>query len=1340
MKAVIVFTRLACLISFLVAPSLHAADPQGAPRGRITKQNARARQAQNGQSPSNKARNKKARDKQANDSYVDAQWIWSPAQPKDEIPVGGCYFRKTFMIANPEAGQVHITADNTYELFVNGQAVADSNDWRQLQIHDITNLLKRGKNTIGVRATNTDKGAAGLVARVIIKHRSGPFEAFSTDNSWKTSLRRFPGWAHSSYKDHDWLPATSYGTLGATLPWGDEVVIAGAGRRFVIGQEFNIERIMRDEDTGSLIAMTFDAQGNILASQEGGHLLRLVDEDGDGKHDTVQTFCKQIKNVQGILALGTRVFAVGNGPEGSALYRMRDADRDGTADEITALVPFRGSKGEHGPHAVRLGLDGLLYVLIGDHARVGPRPSSRSPYRNWYEGDLVQPRYEDPQGHAVNIPAPGGTVIRTDTNGSFVEVVAGGLRNAYDFAFTDEGELFTYDADMEWDQGAPWYRPTRINHITAGAELGWRSGWAKWPEYYLDSLPATLNLGGGSPTGIEAYHHTAFPKSYHGALFACDWATGKIHCIRLSPNGATYQATDEIFVEGRPLNATDLAVGPDGALYFCTGGRDTDGGIYRLYWEGKAGESPSKPLLGVGIDRALQQPQFDADWARAKIAAVKYRLDSQWDTELVAACQDAKKPIAQRLRALDLMVYYGPRPTTDLLLAMAGDSQPKMRAKVVRLMATSNSPQVHEQLIAMLDDQDSRVRRLSCESLVRHDPRKAIEPLVNLLADEDRFVAFAARRALEQLPTEQWSEQVLNHTNTQIFLVGAVGLIGSNPAMVKIVLKRGQSLLDRNLSLRDSSTVSIATDQPEALSDRQRLDLLRVLQLSLIHGKLTAADVPTLSPALLALYPTESHPQNRELVRLLVYLQEPLAAVEFAKQIESNIPPIEKLHLGAYACRLNSGWDTNSKLSLLKFYEAARSADGGYSVSAYLEKFARDFFTNFSLPERRHLLARGERWPTSALSVLATLPAQPGAEILQDLQQLDQRLIPLREQDDTYRRLQVGVVAVLGRSGEPATMEYLRKIYRTDPARRPSITMSLTQYPTGENWSYLVDSLKTAEVTIARDVLTALTRVAHRPMEAGPYRDVILLGLKLKGHGVTDAMDLLEHWAVGLDATRPDTTEFNSAGPETLSSATEGMKKNNLAQWQQWYTQQFPDAQPADLPQNNAQDKWSYEELLSFLMSDAGKTGDRTRGKEIFRTARCASCHRCQNFRQGEGLGPDLTYVDRRFQQKEILQSIVHPSHIISDQYASQVVVVNGRTYVGLAVAHGTSELRLLLADGRILKLPQEQIDDIQPSQQSSMPDGLLNSLNLGQVADLFAYLSTSSQVEVARKPQAKKR
>ncbi len=1230
------------------------------------------------------------------------QWIWSAAHKKNKVPEGTCYFRKSLKLRVPEEGEIHITADNQFQLYVNGQPVGTGSDWRQIEVFDITKYLQKGNNTIAVEATNSDAGSAGMAARVLIKELGGTFQSYSTDTSWKTSVRRYRNWTTPGFPESEWVAAASFGSLGAALPWGNEMVVAGEGSRFEIPVDFNVERLLQDEEVGSLIAMAFDSAGNILASREGGHLQLISDSNKDGTFDSVQVFCDQIKNTQGILSLGSRVFAVGHGPEGVALYQLRDGDRDGVAEEITSIVPIRGSRGEHGAHAVRLGPDGLLYVLLGNYARVGLQPGPRSPYRNWYEGHLIDPKEEDPRGHAVGIPAPGGTIFRTDTRGSFVELVAGGFRNPYDFAFNAEGELFTYDADMEWDIGAPWYRPTRINHATAGAEFGWRSGWAKWPEYFQDNLPATFNVGKGSPTGIEFYGHTAYPERYRNSLFGCDWATGKIHCFHLQPKGASYEIEQEVFVAGRPLNATDISVGPDGSLYFCTGGRGTEGGIFRVSYQGE--ESTPSPDDLNPVERVLSQPQMDADWSRSIMARTRGAVGAEWGVLLAEAARDTERDAAERLRAIELMVLFGPRPSDELLLALAEDEDLQVRAQATRLMYTSTSLQCRDQLIRSLEDEHALVRRLACEALTRSGLPTAAEKHVRMLADEDRHVAFAARRSLEQLPVDLWEDLVLalgegdSNKNIIGFCRGANALLATRRDQ-----KTGEVILQK--------CKEHLTDKESPYTEEQLTSLLRTTQLAFILGKLDKGNSPDLGEMLLARYPSKNRPVDRELVKLLVFLDVEGAAQKFAAQMESDIPRVEKIHIAAFGAKLESGWDTDSKLALMHFYESARNLSAGYSVSAYVENFARDFFSKLSLEERGHILSAGERWPTSALSVLARLPEEVDTEMLTKLRELDARVRPLCEQHDNFRRLRVGILAVLGRSGEADSLAYLREIFRNEPEQRDTIAMSLTQHPGDESWPYLIESLKTVRGTVAREVLAALVKVPQRPSEPEPYRQVILLGLQMNAQDASLATNVLNHWS----------------GQSTQSG--EVSHTEQLKTWQKWYATTFPDAPPAEQPLDTGKDKWSYEELLTYLDSDAARLASAERGKQAFTTAQCIKCHRCGA--TGESIGPDLTTVAQRFQKKEILESIVYPSHIISDQYASKQVLASGRTYVGLAVPT-KSGTTVLLPDGEKVELLEEDIESITPSRISAMPEGLLNHLSLQQVADLFAFLSERRGQELA--------
>ena len=343
------------------------------------------------------------------------------------------------------------------------------------------------------------------------------------------------------------------------------------------------------DQQGSWVAMTVDPKGRLIVSDQYGGLYRVTPSDwnGDPSATLVESLDIQIGQAQGLLyAFDSLYVMVANQGafQGRGLYRVFDRDGDDQFDDVQLLRSLEGG-GEHGPHAIVPAPDGKsLYIVVGNQTKLTPVVRSRVP-QVWDE-DLLLPRAYG-NGFMKGVPAPGGCIYQTDPSGKEWTLHAVGFRNQYDAAFNRHGDLFTFDADMEWDMNTPWYRPTRVCHVVSGAEFGWRNGSGKWPSYYPDSVPAVVDIGPGSPTGITFGYGAKFPSKYQEALFVCDWSYGKLFAVHLAPDGGTYSGEFEEFISGSPLPLTDLVINPvDGALYFAIGGRRTKSGLYRVTYQG----------------------------------------------------------------------------------------------------------------------------------------------------------------------------------------------------------------------------------------------------------------------------------------------------------------------------------------------------------------------------------------------------------------------------------------------------------------------------------------------------------------------------------------------------------------------------------------------------------------------------------------------------------------------------------------------------------------------------------------------------------------------------------
>ncbi len=464
-------------------------------------------------------------------------------------------------------------------------------------------------------------------------------------------------------------------------------------------------------EQGSWVAMTIDPQGRFIVSDQHGKLYRVtVPAIGESGETKVEPIDLQIGMAHGLLWAFDSLYIMVNGKNKddaeddrfrTGLYRATDTDGDGNLDEVTLLMPMVGG-GEHGPHAIILSPDGeSLVITAGNHTDTVEFAESRVPL-NWDE-DILLDRMWDARGHAREKLAPGGWIAKVSPDGQEWELLSNGFRNEFDIAYNTDGELFTYDADMEWDFGTPWYRPTRVNHVTSGSEFGWRSGTGKWPEYYPDSLGSVVDIGPGSPTGIVFGTGAKFPAKYQKALFIADWSYGTVYAVHMEPEGSSYRGTTEQFMTAQPLPVTDMIVNPnDGAMYIAIGGRKTQSGLYRVTYIGDESTEPVSPGDEAGRD----------------MRATRYMLE-QLHGKIHPAVVDAAVPYLshddRHIRfAARVAIEHQPVDTwADRVLA-ADDTNTKIQGAIA--LARNGRPEHHAPLVELLNSIDwegiSRSRQL----------------------------------------------------------------------------------------------------------------------------------------------------------------------------------------------------------------------------------------------------------------------------------------------------------------------------------------------------------------------------------------------------------------------------------------------------------------------------------------------------------------------------------------------------------------------------------------------------------------------------------------------------
>ena len=533
----------------------------------------------------------------------DPKWIWDADNSSSVVLYKNIDVNKWI-----HSARVFAVGDDEFTLYINGKKILSGGNgepvFQQLKVEE--DLIKNSKeNLFVVKADNKEQNAGVLVELILEYYDGRPFNRI-TNGSWQVQ-KGSEGFDIKKFKiNKDDPKAKVIAELGKA-PWpqvnraafekvsGMKKPTATKAETMKVREGFKVELLysVPKQTQGSWVSMTVDPKGRLLVSDQYGSLYRI--HLSDGKVSQVEKIDFDIGSAQGLLYAFDSLYVVvtKNAHGGRGVYRVFDTDGDDKFDKKVLLKKFEERGGEHCAHGLVLGPDKKsIYIVSGNQPAYFEMDHSQAP-RFWQEDILLERAIG--KGYFKGLKPPAGWVAKFDENGKNWERVAVGFRNPYDIAFNDDGDLFTYDSDMEYDQGMPWYRPTRVCLVSSGSEFGWRHASGKWPVRWEDGSQPVHDIGPGSPTGVAFGRGADFPEAYQKAFFICDWSFGKLYAVHMAPNGGGYKAVSEEIISGQPLPLTDIVVNPkDKAMYFTIGGRRVQSGLYRLTWTG--GKLPKVPV------------------------------------------------------------------------------------------------------------------------------------------------------------------------------------------------------------------------------------------------------------------------------------------------------------------------------------------------------------------------------------------------------------------------------------------------------------------------------------------------------------------------------------------------------------------------------------------------------------------------------------------------------------------------------------------------------------------------------------------------------------------------
>ena len=448
----------------------------------------------------------------------------------------------------------------------------------------------------------------------------------------------------------------------------------------------------------------------------------------------VAPFAEGLWSVMGLEWLDGTLFVV----HAPFLSALRDTDGDGKADQRVDLITGLGPKvpgfngiNDHVASGLRLGMDGFLYVAVGDKG---------------------VPRGVGRDGRTITMST--GGVIRIRPDGTGLEVVSTGERNPLSVALSASDDIFTLGND---DDSHKW--PNSLTHHVVGGHHGYPHEFLLHPDRCLPIVAG--RFGGAGAQGIS-YNEAGLPSRFRGNLIFCDWGAQAVERYELTRAGGTFAlANREPLVEKGTLadfRPFSIAPEPGGSSFLLSdwayngwvaAGPKT-GRLFRLTYTGADRVEPPPRPSGDAIPgrlAALDHPALAVRLESQRILAAKGREA----VPPLAATLAGGKPAQAQVHALWALDAIGTPEARSAIAGSLKDPDAGVRLQAARSVGIRRAPDSRRILGPLLRDPDAAVRREAAIALGRSGDRSAAPELHAALGDPDRFAAWSTGKAIRDL-------------------------------------------------------------------------------------------------------------------------------------------------------------------------------------------------------------------------------------------------------------------------------------------------------------------------------------------------------------------------------------------------------------------------------------------------------------------------------------------------------------------------------------------------------------------------------------------------------------